>query len=218
MRFQLLVAAALMLAAIRGQAQTPPAPPRNVADILAVLDQYKPDSAAVETSTAAASALPPVVGDLSDLSERQKLAVFFHRRARANGVIGKTAQEIADLLPIEDVGLITTDGLIKIRSVDGKPMADYRRFKTSGLYSGGRYQLHLLPGVHVLTMGFHDDRGGGTISWSTSDVTKTVTIGKGQVIHLALSRDGKSWSAKEFDGASALPAIKGDFGDLISAK
>lgn len=122
------------------------------------------------------------------------------------------------ILPIEDVGLITTDGLIKIRSVDGKPMADYRQFRTSGLYSGGRYQLHLLPGVHVLTMGFHDDRGGGTISWSTSDVTKTVTIGKGQVIHLALSRDGKSWSAKEFDGASALPAIKGDFGELISAK
>jgi hypothetical protein len=123
-----------------------------------------------------------------------------------------------ELQPIEDVGIVTTDGLIKIRSVDGKPTSSYREFKTSGLYSGGRYQLHLLPGTHVLKMGFHDDRGGGSKSWSTSDITKTVSISKGQVIHLSLSENGKTWTATESDGSSALATIASDFRDLTSNK
>lgn len=120
--------------------------------------------------------------------------------------------------PIDDIGLVSTDGLIRIHSLDGKPMNDYRIFKTSGFYSGGRYQLHLLPGAHILTMGFHDDRGGGSISWSTSDITRIINIRKGQVIHFALSQDGRTWTAKEFDGSSALPIIKDDFNELTATK
>ncbi|QGJ19863.1 MULTISPECIES: hypothetical protein [unclassified Polaromonas] len=116
--------------------------------------------------------------------------------------------------PIEDVGIVTTDGLIKIRSVDGLPASSYTELKTSGFYSGGRYQLHLLPGVHTLTMGFSDDRGGGSRSWSTSDITKTISLSKGQVIHLSLYGDGRSWTAKESDGGSALAVITSDFKEL----
>lgn len=123
-----------------------------------------------------------------------------------------------ELRPIEDVGIVTTDGLIKIRSVDGQPTSSYKEFKTSGLYSGGRFQLHLLPGTHVLKMGFHDDRGGGSKSWSTSDITKTVSINKGQIIHLSLSESGKTWTAKESDGSSAFATIASDFKDLTSNK
>ena len=117
--------------------------------------------------------------------------------------------------PIEDVGIVTTDGLIKIRSIDGQPTSSYTVIKTSGMYSGGRYQLHLLPGTHILTMGFSDDRGGGSRSWSTSDVTKIITLGKGQVIHLSLTGNGKTWTAKESDGSSALAVIASDFQDLV---
>lgn len=122
------------------------------------------------------------------------------------------------ILKIEDIGVVTTDGLIKIKSVDGLPMNSFREFKKSGIYNGGRYQLHLTPGTHIITMGFHKDLGSGTISWSTTDVTKTITIAKGQIIHLSLSEDSRTWSAKEFDDSSAFPTIKNDFAELTSAK
>lgn len=123
-----------------------------------------------------------------------------------------------EIKPIEDVGVVTTDGLIKISSVDGQSTSGFKLFKTSGLYSGGRYQLHLLPGTHTLSMGFHDDRGGNSKSWSTSNITKILQISKGQVIHLSLSENSKTWTAKESDGSSALATIKSDFNDLISSK
>lgn len=72
-------------------AQTAPAPPRTVEDILAVLDQYQPDPAAVERLRAAAVAEPPVT------SNRQDLAIFYHRRARANESLGRLTRQIADL-------------------------------------------------------------------------------------------------------------------------
>jgi hypothetical protein len=120
--------------------------------------------------------------------------------------------------PIEDVGIVTTDGLIKISLVNGQPISSYKVFKTSGMYSGGRYQLHLLPGTHVLSMGFHDDRGNGSRSWSTSDVTKTISIIKGQVIHLFVTGNGRTWTAKESDGSSVLPLITSDFKELTNAR
>jgi hypothetical protein len=123
-----------------------------------------------------------------------------------------------EVKPMEEVGVVTTDGLIKIHAVNGQSTAGYKVLKTSGMYSGGRYQLHLLPGTHALTMGFSDDRGGPSKSWSTSDLTKSISIKKGQVIHLSLSRDGKSWTAKESDGISALPTIASDFKDLAKSK
>lgn len=122
------------------------------------------------------------------------------------------------LLDLADVGVITTDGLIKLTMVDGKPISALRSYKTSGLYSGGRVQLHLLPGIHSLSLAFHDDRGGGTISWSTSDVPKTISIAKGQVIHFSVSQSGRTWQANETDGSSALATITSDFKALIDGK
>jgi hypothetical protein len=123
-----------------------------------------------------------------------------------------------DLLGIEDVGVVTTDGLIKVKSVDGKSISALRSYKTSGIYSGGRFQLHLLPGVHTLVLTFSDNRGGGTISWSTSDVTKSISINKGQIIHFWLSQTGRTWDAKQSDGASAFGTIASDYRELINAK
>ena len=119
-----------------------------------------------------------------------------------------------DIRPVDEVGIVTTDGLIQIQSVDGQPMRHYRGFKTSGFYSGGRYQLHLLPGTHLLTMGFHKDLGDGNVSWSTSSITKAVSIEKGQIVHLALSEGGRTWKAIESDGGSAREVILADFKEL----
>lgn len=123
-----------------------------------------------------------------------------------------------ELKPIEEVGIVTTDGLVKIRGVDGVSVDSLNKYKTSGLYSGGRVQLHLLSGTHTLILGYHDDRGGGNISWSTSNVTKTITIAKGQVIHLMAGNSGNKWTAIERDGRSAIGAISSDFKDLTKNK
>ena len=119
-----------------------------------------------------------------------------------------------DIQPINEVGVVTTDGLIQIHSVDGKSVNTLRRMKESGFYSGGRYQLHLLPGTHTLGMGFHDDRGGPSKSWSTSDITKVIEIKAGSVVHLSKWESGYRWGANINDGAAALPTITADFESL----
>ncbi len=92
-----LLAVFILLLTVSGRAQTSTAPPRTVEDILALLDQYRPDPIAVQELIDSANAEPPRVNSLSDFSERQKLAVFFHKRSRARGLIGKAEQQIADL-------------------------------------------------------------------------------------------------------------------------
>jgi hypothetical protein len=120
--------------------------------------------------------------------------------------------------PIEDVGIVTTDGIIKIKEVDGQSIESFTAYKTNGFYSGGRFQLHLLPGAHELTLGFHYDTGTGSISWSTSDLIKNIVIAKGQILHLSLLDHGRQWSAFESDGSSARAAIASDFKDLTKKK
>lgn len=73
------------------QAQVPPAPPRSVADIIAILDQYMPDEATLTKLRSQAEAQPP------DTKHEQELAIFYHRRGRANKEVGNPKQQIADL-------------------------------------------------------------------------------------------------------------------------
>ena len=124
-----------------------------------------------------------------------------------------------DPLPIEKVGIITTDGLLKIKTVDDIPMGNFTVYSKNGFYSGGRYQLHLKPGTHTLTMGFHDDRGSGRISWSKVDVTKIVTVNQGQVLHLMKVEKGwSSWDVVEADGKKDIAVVINDFKELSTQK
>lgn len=123
-----------------------------------------------------------------------------------------------ELKPIEEVGVVTTDGIILIKTIDGQPVSRFKMYKSSGFYSGGRYQLHLLPGVHVLTMGAYYDKGGGYRYWSEADATKLINITKGQVIHLTVFKKDKTWMPQESDGSSAFETIASDFKDLTSKK
>jgi hypothetical protein len=65
-------------------------PPRTVDDILAVLDQYKPDPGKAAQNQAQAHAQPPASTD------PRTLAAFYHRRGRAARLIGDQRQAIAD--------------------------------------------------------------------------------------------------------------------------
>lgn len=120
-----------------------------------------------------------------------------------------------EIQELDSVGVLTTDGLIKITSVDGEPLSNYRVYKDSGFYSGGRFQLHLEPGEHDLTLAFSDDRGGPSRSWSAEDISKKITIERKQILHLSLSRDWNSWDAKQHDGSGARATIETDFVDLV---
>ncbi len=66
-------------------------PPRSTADIVRLLDHYKPDPAVAAKALAEADAKPPVT------EERQALFDFYWQRGRAAGVVGRVSQQIADL-------------------------------------------------------------------------------------------------------------------------
>src|ERR1700733_7046595 len=65
-----------------------PAPPRTIADITAILDQQKPDPAAVAANKAKADAEPPV--GLSG----SELAHFYSERGSAAGDLGRETQRL----------------------------------------------------------------------------------------------------------------------------
>lgn len=117
-------------------------------------------------------------------------------------------------LPFEEIGVVTTDGLIKIKNVEGQPLSNFTRYYKGGMYSGGRFQLHLLPGTYTLEMGYSMDLGTGHKSWSLSDVKKTITIEAGEIKHLSLWQNGSKWGVNETDGKKAIDTIKRDFSDL----
>ena len=122
-----------------------------------------------------------------------------------------------DIKPIEDVGIITTDGFIKVHMIDGVNVKDNRIFNSIGHNTLGRYQLHLNPGKHTLSLNF-SMMTPSSHSWSTTPATKSIDIKKGQVIHLSLIFNKETWNAKESDGAAALPVISEDFKKLTLTK
>ena len=67
------------------------APPRTVADIVKILDHYKPDPSIAAKAREASSAQPPASTD------RKTLLRFYIDRSRAASRIGSTTQQINDL-------------------------------------------------------------------------------------------------------------------------
>lgn len=121
------------------------------------------------------------------------------------------------LRAFEDVGIVTTDGLFRISSVDNVSVNVMHNYQDNGLYAGGRVQLHLLPGKHHLKLGYYDDRGDGFITESVSLISKEITIAKGQVIHFGGQFSKIAWSPAQ-DGRSALDVMKRDFEELTKNK
>src|SRR5687768_3973914 len=82
--------AGLVIRASGAWAQTAP-PPRSVADVLAVLDQYKPDPEKVRRLKAEVDRQPPQTTDRVDLFK------FYVGRGDAAGQLGMVTQQLADL-------------------------------------------------------------------------------------------------------------------------
>ena len=129
-----------------------------------------------------------------------------------------------DIKEFEDVGIITTDGTITVKGINGKPMIFYRTFQTKTKFpsQAGRYQVHLMPGKYTLDLRLFDELSPRKVM-SASDSPKVIEIKKGEVIHLSyfFPRDPKErfnpwagdfyWDIKLHDGRAGLPAIKEDF-------
>jgi CHAT domain-containing protein len=64
------------------------APPRNISDITAILDQQKPDPSRAARNKAAADAAPPASGALGQ---------FYYQRGQARAALGRSEEAIADV-------------------------------------------------------------------------------------------------------------------------
>jgi CHAT domain-containing protein len=90
-----------LLLAVQAQTQAQPAyvaPPRNISDITAILDQQKPDPTKAEKTRAEANTNPPNVND------RSALGRFYFQRAVARATLGRTKEAIADGEKAADYG------------------------------------------------------------------------------------------------------------------
>ena len=79
-------------------------PPRTVDDILAVLDEYKPDPSKTEQRNRAANAEPPTNVD------KAVLAQFYLERARARSRLGQVNRQIEDLRAAAELSKGTMTG------------------------------------------------------------------------------------------------------------
>jgi hypothetical protein len=118
-----------------------------------------------------------------------------------------------ELKPIEDVGIVTTDSIVNIRSINDRPIESFNIYKKTGIASQGRYQLHLLPGTYTLSLSFRTEN-----LWSTSNLTKKISITKGQILHLSWVGFRNKWNVEEHDGSAALDIIRNDFIELSTTK
>src|SRR5262245_56136882 len=71
------------------------APPRNISDITAILDQQKPDPSRAARNKAAADAEPPASGQLGQ---------FYYRRGQARAALGRSEDAIADAQKAIELG------------------------------------------------------------------------------------------------------------------
>src|SRR5262245_45720610 len=71
------------------------APPRNISDITAILDQQKPDASRAARNKAAAEANPPTSGPLGQ---------FYYRRGQARAALGRTEDAMADAQQAISIG------------------------------------------------------------------------------------------------------------------
>jgi CHAT domain-containing protein len=85
----ILAAAAAILLPPLAQAQSPA--PRTISDILAILEQEKPDAAVTERKQREAQAEPPAA------ATEQQLAEFYFHRAEARNDLDRHEQAVADL-------------------------------------------------------------------------------------------------------------------------
>ncbi|MCA1326083.1 hypothetical protein [Herbaspirillum sp. alder98] len=119
--------------------------------------------------------------------------------------------------PWNELAIVTTDSTLVVEAIDGVPASSFRLWKNKSLAATGRFQLHLPPGEHVLTMSFSDNRSSRIRSWSQFNQDFAVNLVAGQVLHLEKRTDGNTWGVSRYDGSRAKAVIQIDFYNLERA-
>jgi hypothetical protein len=122
-----------------------------------------------------------------------------------------------DIKEFDEVGVITTDGTITVKTIDGILVNTLRKYeiKTRIPSQTGRYQVHLMPGIYILELELFSEALpflGQPALRSRKPITRIIGIKKGEVLHLSLIQpESGTWSIKFHNGIAALPEIKKDF-------
>lgn len=119
--------------------------------------------------------------------------------------------------PWSEIAVVTTDGTLNVEAIDRTPASSFRLWENKTLAKSGRFQLHLPPGDHILTMSFADNRSSLVRSWSRSNQDVVIKLVPGQVLHLEKHVNGNTWGVSQYDGSSATAIIKIDFYNLQRA-
>lgn len=87
--------------------------------------------------------------------------------------------------PVEEVGVLFGDGVLKITKIDGVAESDHRRMEA--IQAGGWGQIDLLPGEHSIEFCFRYEESAGTDSFGKS-MTKSRYCRSGHVAKLAVEK------------------------------
>ena len=128
------------------------------------------------------------------------------------------------VLPLEDVGIVSynSDLIVQVKDSDGNIVKNYQTYGKKGLSAAGVHQQHFLPGVYTFIFGYYrnDSTSAGkmysySVSRSTSNIEKTVTIKKGDIIHFTYVTRDHHWAIVEKDDSAERNKIKADYEEAI---
>ena len=117
----------------------------------------------------------------------------------------------------EDVGIITTEGTLTVTTIDGILVDHLRKYeiKTKIPSQPGRYQVHLMPGRHVVQFKLFSDMNsllGIPLLRSSEQSTRIIDLKEGDVMHITpYFPNNEYWGIKFSNGIAALPEMKKDF-------
>lgn len=139
-------------------------------------------------------------------------AAQFIRRGVPIALIGYSG----DFRPVEEVGVITTDGIMKVVAIDGIPAYKFRILTLTPAGDYGRYQVHLEPGKHELTLSvqgfkYHPYPGSDPLK----NAKRRIQIRQGEIMHLSLVKNGIYYDVRATDGRAGLAALTSDYDRLV---
>ncbi len=155
-------------------------PPRTVEDVLAVLDQYKPDPAAVEKIRAIFNAQPPQTEDKRDLVR------FYYDRAWAADSLGAINRSIEDFRKAREL----------IRGTDGEAEVEIIQALSNALFAGGNYLEALKTREELLPM--ISNMGGRQNTVNYAFVLVYSFFGDVESARAALKRQEEGYNATRF--------------------
>jgi hypothetical protein len=124
--------------------------------------------------------------------------------------------------PLEDVGVVSynADLVVKVKDSDGNDVKIFSVYGKKGIDANGLNQQHFLPGTYTFVFGFYrvsyaENAQYSSIAKSIYDITKVVTIEKGDIIHFTYTVKGRQWSLIQKDDSAEKDKVKADYEEAI---